>query len=230
MATPNPKTPTKTKAKADKTKDQTSKPKDESRDSLTGPANGAANSTNSAAGTIISPILSLDPSEFILTNSELAEDDKFDDVLTTLAIRKPGPLEFFRTNPIVTAHDNVAILEFEDTKYMVTKNMVAPFDGAARVYHLMTCVSQSGLVFLWDRKTGNNPWNNSGKKAAVTSLTSWVRMYSVEGAGQYSVVVSASTVEPQFPKETLIELMAIAFGDNVISDKSHDAYKHLMGK
>lgn len=227
MVTPSIKTSPKAKAK---TKATTSKPEVESRDSPSDPTNGAANPTNGAGGAIISPILSLDPKEFILTNSGLVDDDKFEDILASVAIRKPNPLEFFRTCPDEKTHDHVAILDYDDKKYMVTKNMVAAFNGDVRIFHLMTCVNQAGLVFLWDRKTGNNSWNNSGQAAAVKSLKNWVRIKSNRELLQYDVIVGRSTVAPQWPKENLIQLMAIAFGNNVISDDTHDVFKHLMGK
>jgi hypothetical protein len=90
------------------------------------------------------------------------------------------------------------------------------------------------VVFLWVRSlsVGNNTWTDSCLKAMVTAETAWVTLETDHPHSEYRVHVAPNNDqwgEPDWPDQSLEELIGTAFKDRVIRSLDHPIAARLLG-
>lgn len=76
-----------------------------------------------------------------------------------------------------------------------------------------------------------NNWHVTLNRAIVLAEASWTRVEADMDAGQYSIITSADDLgEPQWPDQTMDELIQDVFGNNIIASADHPYIRQIQGK
>jgi hypothetical protein len=163
-------------------------------------------------------------------------------LLTTVPCRKPHKSVFVRVHPDANAYSMpVLMLEIEGDKnngYLIHRDLydVLQADPACAPWELFAAITRQNTVFLWkvrlpgpDGRT--NPWWDSERDAVAQAREGWVRMAAKQDLGAYEIIPAKIQLpEPQWPQESMAELMAIAFKHTPIDSMDHEALKRLDGR
>ena len=179
-----------------------------------------------------------DPSQFA-ANSTVVGEAGVVKVLLACPVRKPNKQEFVRVHPDTDYRLAAHILELktEQETYLVMPEVAAALPGETRLVTLMLTVSRQGNVFLWPVPAPNpqgreNHWGRTARSAVDQGVNRWVRVVSNMSQGFYDVfVANVDLGNPVWPRESLRDLLAIAFGDTfIIRDLGHPVIKRLTGQ
>jgi hypothetical protein len=80
----------------------------------------------------------------------------------------------------------------------------------------------------------DNPWNDTNFTACQTAKTSWVQATSRKGEGVEGYQIShtldeAPFPEPNWPKQSLDDLICVTFTGRMINSEDHAALARLIG-
>jgi hypothetical protein len=76
-----------------------------------------------------------------------------------------------------------------------------------------------------------NPWHDTLRRAIILAEESWVRVESDMEAGQYRTTLSKDDLgEPQWPEQTMDELIQDVFGNNIIDSEDHPYIRQIQGR
>lgn len=199
---------------------------------------GIAKSTPQAAR----PDTSLDP--FDPANLRLSQDlqagSKVRKLLTTVPVRKPAPEWFIRCRPGDEFQLDTIVIELKEKGeiYLVAPELLGSLESEVTCgpRRLVLAINRDGVPFLWPLKLPgpdgrSNSWNESALEAAKLALNSWVRVKSNMSLGAYEVFEAMSSLaHPQWPEESMADLLRIAFKDRYIDDYDHQVLKSLRGE
>ncbi|MGY8679555.1 hypothetical protein Q2941_17415 [Bradyrhizobium sp. UFLA05-153] len=150
--------------------------------------------------------------------------------LLTVRVRKPPNQSWVRVHPDPAYHRDLCILEDKDERevYYVPATVSEAMSDEAVDASVYLAIDRQGRVFLWpiklpNRTTGkDNSWNVSAREAAQLAMRKWVRLKADMGNGGYDVwVATAEIPEPKWPKESMDEILKIAFKHYCIADEDH---------
>ena len=165
--------------------------------------------------------------------------------LQTVRVTRPDKSWWFQIHPDED-HQLDALL-YKDkstiggTEYFVLPSAYHLFEGRGRPVRLLTGVTaqpQPPIVFLWPLsrpKDGEgqreDAWGDSARAAAELANEGWVQMASNMALGAYETFqpTHPQTTQPQWPKESLSELLEIGFRGRIIADESHPIVQQLLG-
>jgi hypothetical protein len=159
-------------------------------------------------------------------------------LLTTVPIRKPGRQSFVRVHPDEAYRLDTVLLESKDESetYLITPALASELPGA-RVARLHLFVDRGNNPALWaiplpGADGRENEWHRSARAAAEQAMARWVRIEANKALGGYVVYAAAGEIdEPQWPKETLEELLRVAFGaERYIRAADHPVARRLRGE
>ena len=90
------------------------------------------------------------------------------------------------------------------------------------------------VVFLWARSlgAGSNTWTDSVMKAMDAAETDWVSLESDRAHSEYKVHHSPRSKEwgdPEWPDQTLEDVLGLALRDRIIDSLDHAVVKRLLG-
>jgi hypothetical protein len=159
-------------------------------------------------------------------------------VLLTVPVRKPSPQDFVRTRPEEEWQLTTAVIYQNEERefYIVDRDLRLALLGEIRPVRLVTAMNRQQVVFLWplwlpDATGRTNRWHESALEAAKHSETKWTRLCADMSLGAYRVYQAQGQLpEPQWPVETLRDLLAIAFKDRRIDSLDHPVLKRLRGE
>jgi hypothetical protein len=120
--------------------------------------------------------------------------------------------------------------------YIVTPNMQAYLGSHAVPKILRLSVDTTGLPKIiaqpvLDQNSRPNAWHSSLIRGIQYAETSWVRLEANMGAGQYNIIVSKDDLgEPQWPTQTMDELVQEVFSNNIIADENHPYIRQIQGR
>jgi hypothetical protein len=76
-----------------------------------------------------------------------------------------------------------------------------------------------------------NSWNTSAAEGAAAAMTHWVRVTSNQNLGAYEVWrAEKDFAEPEWPSETLQDLLRIAFKGRAVDGPEHPLLQKLRGR
>lgn len=158
--------------------------------------------------------------------------------LTTVPVRKPNKHEWVRVNPLPEYHRDFALLQLEEDKsevYLVMPHVAQTIPGDYRHATLFTAVNTSGTVFLWPvfYPTGSrdSDWLRTSREGAEMAMNCWVRISANMNLGAYELREATGIMtEPQWPEQSPVELMRIAFRLRLIDTAEHHVLQRLRGE
>ncbi len=151
-------------------------------------------------------------------------------------IGKPNKQEFFRVHPDESYRLDTRLLKIEagGQWYLVARELWQQLGEELAVVKLVTCIGQSGDVFLWPIKLPatdySNKWTTSALTAVDTAVTYWTRLLPEMKLGRYRAQKALSPIaEPEWPAMSFSDLLNEAFRDFHITSVDHPVIKQLRG-
>jgi hypothetical protein len=152
-------------------------------------------------------------------------------------IRKPGKLEFIRTNP-EQAFDTVVIEDKVNREvYFAHPRVVAGLatQGIVTDKRLVRVITRQGVNMIWPIGIENdgriNPWHESAREAERLAHDQWVRLVSNMSVGAYDIYIGEETTdEPDWTSQSFQEILEIAFKGRIIDDPDHRLLRGWMGR
>jgi hypothetical protein len=120
--------------------------------------------------------------------------------------------------------------------YIVTPNMQAYLGSHATPKILRLSVDTTGLPKIIsqpiiDQNGRANTWHTSQVRGILLAEASWVRLEANMSAGQYNIIVSKDDLgEPQWPTQSMDELVQEVFSNNIIADENHPYIRQIQGR
>jgi hypothetical protein len=160
-------------------------------------------------------------------------------LLITVPVRKPSPQDFVRVHPSVDYRADFAIIELKEEReeYIVRgHDLIGELAGEITPKTLFTAINRQGVVFLWpvrlpDSDGREMEWHRSMREAAEIATGRWVRVKANISLGAYEITVAESMIaEPNWPEQSLRELIEIAFRKRLITAIDHPVVKRLRGQ
>jgi hypothetical protein len=160
--------------------------------------------------------------------------------LITVPVRKPDKAWFVRVHPDEAYRLQTPVIELKEERetYLVAPTLWAELAGEAtfspRVIY--TAVNRQGVVFLWPVRLPGpdgkiDDWNRSALEAAKRAEKNWVRITANMSLGAYDVFeATANLPEPQWPQQTLQELLKVGFKGRLIDSTEHPVLRKLRGE
>ena len=160
--------------------------------------------------------------------------------LMSVPVRKPDKTWFVRVHPDENYRLPTMVLELKEENeiYLIDPSLwpelATETTVSARV--LFTAVNRQGVVFIWPVRLPGpdgrvDDWSRTSMEAAEMAMTKWVRVQANMSLGAYDVFeATADLPEPAWPKESLGELLRIAFKDKRIDSRDHPVLRKLRGE
>jgi len=156
-------------------------------------------------------------------------------VLATVAVRKPGPQEWFRVHSDSSWRLQTTLLQLKEDRenYLISPDLWPQLWDEILPIVIYTAVSRQGEPFLWpvrlpktDGKT--DKFMETDLTAAKAAETQWVRRYWVAEIRSHKILIAQNLLdEPAWPDVGFKELLNIAFKDRFIKDLNHPVVKKL---
>ena len=158
-------------------------------------------------------------------------------LLTSIPVRKPGKQAFIRVHPDEAYRLDTMLLELKDEGevYLLAPQLAPDLPGA-RVARLHLYLDRSMNPAFWPiplpgADGRENEWHRSARVAAEVAMRQWVRLAADRALGGYKCFAATGEIEePKWPKETMAELLQIAFTDRYIRVPDHPVLKRLRGE
>lgn len=120
--------------------------------------------------------------------------------------------------------------------YIVTPNMQAYLGTHAVPKVLRLSVDTTGLPKIIaqpiiDKSGRPNTWQTSLIHGIKNAEENWVRLEANMGAAQYNIIISKDDLgDPQWPEQTMDEIVQEVFNNNIISDENHPYIRQIQGR
>jgi hypothetical protein len=180
----------------------------------------------------------LDPESFRVDQS-LLDQPVAKTLLTTISIRRPEPLEFFR---IRSGEDfRMGPVPFinlkQNREYYLVKQKVLPYLQAREYWYgtIFLATNRLDKPFFWivttQSPTGRvSDWYLSALECADRAQEHWVQLISDRDAGGYTVALAQDCLpDPVWPEQTFKELFKIGFKRRIVDSLEHQVFKQLRG-
>ena len=160
-------------------------------------------------------------------------------VLTTIPVRKPNRQDFVRVHPGEDYQLTTVVIELKDDResYLVTANLRDELLGEVIPVTLFLAVNRQNVLSFWPCKLPDpsgriNAWHESALEAAHLARDGWIRVTADMSLGAYRIFQATGDLpDPEWPEETLGELLKIAFkGGKLIDSADHPVLKRLRGE
>ena len=89
------------------------------------------------------------------------------------------------------------------------------------------------LIFqpIVEQGSRQNDWHSTLNRAIILAEESWVRVEVNMDAGQYTIIESQDDLgAPQWPDQTMDELVQEVFGNNIIDTSEHPYIRQIQGR
>lgn len=202
------------------------------------PPDNVGNGVPALSPTSPSPFAAYDPAKLRIDQSFLNQGVA-KKLLTTVPIRKPNKQDFVRVHPSTEYRLAAALIELEDDRetYLVLPGFVHQLGGSE--YFLSTlylCINRQKVLSFWPVKLPGPDgrqmaWHTSAAEAAEKAMRRWVRVTANMSLGAYEISEAVANLpEPDWPEQSMPELLSIAFKGRVIEGPEHPVMKKLRGE
>ena len=159
-------------------------------------------------------------------------------ILATVPVRKPNKQDYVRVHASEDYQLTTALLELKDERetYLVGPDIRQELFGELVSVTIFTAINRQGVVFLWpcrlpDETGRSNSWHESALEAAERAKTKWTRIASDMSLGAYRIwEASGELPDPEWPEQSLRDLLAIAFKGRYIEAHDNAVLKRLRGE
>ena len=157
-------------------------------------------------------------------------------VLVTVPVRKPAKTEFYRAHPGAAYHLDAALIEDKEAResYLVMPGVRDQIPELWKGVRLYTAVTRAGAVFLLPVALPNperrEPWRDSLEECVRLAMDSWIRSQWSDALRAYEPFRAKGDLgEPRWPRESLNELLRIAFRGSIVDSLDHPVVRRLLG-
>ncbi len=159
-------------------------------------------------------------------------------ILATVPVRKPGRQDYFGVHPSEVYQLTTALLELKEERetYLIAPDLRHELFGELAPVKIFTAINRQGVVFLWPCRlpdeTGRiNPWHESALEAAERAKAKWTRVAADMSLGAYRIYEAPGDLpDPEWPEQSLRDLLEIAFKGRYIDTRDHAVVKRLRGE
>ncbi len=159
-------------------------------------------------------------------------------ILATVPVRKPGRQDYFRVHSSEDYQLTTALLELKEERetYLIAPDLRHELFGELAPVKIFTAINRQGVVFLWPCRlpdeTGRiNPWHESALEAAERAKAKWTRVAADMSLGAYRIwEASGDLPDPEWPEQSLRDLLKIGFKGHYIDAVDHAVVKRLRGE
>jgi hypothetical protein len=202
------------------------------------PPDNVGNGVPAPSPTSPNPFAAFDPAKLRIDQSFL-NHGVAKKLLTTLPIRKPSKQDFVRVHPSTEYRLTAALIELEDDRetYLVLPGFTHQLgDGEYFLSTLYLCINRQKVLSFWPVKLPGPDgrqmaWHTSAAEAAERAIRRWVRVTANMSLGAYEISEAVANLsEPDWPDQSMPELLSIAFKGRVIEGPEHPVMKKLRGE
>ncbi len=159
-------------------------------------------------------------------------------ILATVPVRKPNRQDYVRVHASEDRQLTTALLELKDERetYLVARDLWPELFGELVPVTIFTAINRQGVVILWpcrlpDETGRSNPWHESALEAAERAKAKWIRIAADLSLGAYRMwEASGELPDPEWPEQSLQDLLKIAFKGRHIDTLDHGVVKRLRGE
>ncbi len=159
-------------------------------------------------------------------------------ILATVPVRKPNRQDFVRVHPSEDYQLTTALLELKADRetYLIAPDLRHELFGELVPVTIFTAINRQGVVFLWpcrlpDETGRSNSWHESALEAVERAKSTWTRIAADMSLGAYRIWEAGGDLpEPEWPEQSLRDLLSIAFKGRYIDDLDHAALRRLRGE
>lgn len=159
-------------------------------------------------------------------------------ILATVPVRKPNKQDYVRVHPSEDYQLTTALLELKEERetYLIAPDLRRELFGELVPVTIFTAINRQGVVFLWpcrlpDETGRGNSWHESALQAAELAKTRWIRIAADMSLGAYRIWEARGDLpEPEWPEQSLRDLLSIAFKGRYIDSLDHPVLKRLRGE
>lgn len=152
-----------------------------------------------------------------------------------MAIRLPGPQEFFRVCPEEGFSASYNLLEDKQDKkvYVVHPDLEELVGKDAFPAELRLAVNRDGEYFFLYCKypsRPDEPYTTTRLNGVDEAQRCWVRLRRKDGEDGYEIIKARGELpEPVWPKKPFLDLLSCAASDRVILEEDHPILMRLLG-
>ena len=171
----------------------------------------------------------------LLLPDDAEGDLRTEEVLGVPRVKRPPNTHFFRCRKDLAGNMNVLDMETDGERvtYLVAPTVAKQLadETAIKAKHGRVCLTREGGLYLWLRSLGgNDTWSQSAARVTDRAENEWARATSSRSLSEYKCKVATGIDdEPNWPKESFIEILQAAFEGKVIDSLDHPAVKQLQG-
>ena len=160
-------------------------------------------------------------------------------ILATVPVRKPNKQDYVRVHPSEDYQLTTALLELKDERretYLIAPGLMHELFGELVPVTISTAINRQCVVFLWpcrlpDETGRTNSWHESALEAAERAKSKWVRVQADMSLGAYRIWEARGDLpEPEWPEQSLRDLLSIAFKGRYVDSLDHPVLKRLRGE
>ena len=171
----------------------------------------------------------------LLLPDDAEGDLRTEEVLGVPRVKRPPNTHFFRCRKDLAGNMNVLDMETDGERvtYLVAPTVAKQLadETAIKAKHGRVCLTREGGLYLWLRSLGgNDTWSQSAARVTDRAENEWARATSSRSLSEYKCKVATGIDdEPNWPKESFIEILRAAFEGKVIDSLDHPVVKQLHG-
>ena len=171
----------------------------------------------------------------LLLPDDAEGDLRTEEVLGVPRVKRPPNTHFFRCRKDLAGNMNVLDMETDGERvtYLVAPTVAKQLadETAIKAKHGRVCLTREGGLYLWLRSLGgSDTWSQSAARVTDRAENEWARATSSRSLSEYKCKVATGIDdEPNWPKESFIEILQAAFEGKVIDSLDHPAVKQLQG-
>ncbi len=161
------------------------------------------------------------------------------EVATRIRVRKPGRMEFVKTDPRPPMRIATSIFtdpDDRDAVYLVLPSMLTVMLGEAYPALLLPTITTQGVMFVWPVRLPmddgrRSDWHTSALQAAELARDRWVRVTADMSLGAYRIYhPEGEFPDPTWPDQNLNDILRLGFRDRVIDREDHPVVRRLRGR
>ena len=171
-------------------------------------------------------------------SQDFVKDSGVKKLLTTVPVRKPNRQDFVRVHPNSSYVLDTMLLNLKEERetYLVAPTFWDEIPQELTFTRLALAANRQKVIFLWqlrlpDSSGKTDAWSLSALEAYEEAKRRWVRVSANMSLGAYEIFEALGELsEPEWPEESMDEIVRIAFRNSFIESYDHPVLRRLRGE
>ena len=176
--------------------------------------------------------------ESLRVSQDFVKDSGVKKLLTTVPVRKPNRQDFVRVHPDSSYVLDTMLLNLKEERetYLVAPSFRDEIPQELTHTRLALATNRQKVIFLWqmrlpDSSGKTDAWSMSALEAYEEAQRNWVRVSANMSLGAYEIYKPVGNLsDPEWPEETMTEIVRIAFRNSFIDSYDHPVLRRLRGE